>query len=79
MYSVVIDCILSSSMYLENCVYLTLNICIPVLVKLTTDLVLFTRPEKALVRTVRGTNSRRESEKLYEEEIDRLYHREIGS
>ena len=49
------------------------------LVKLTPDLVLFTRSDKALVRTMKGTISRRESEKLYEEEIGRLYHREIGS
>jgi rhamnose utilization protein RhaD (predicted bifunctional aldolase and dehydrogenase) len=49
------------------------------LVKLTPDLVLFTRPDKALVRTVKGTISRKESEELYEEEIGRLYHREIGS
>jgi hypothetical protein len=44
------------------------------LVKLTPELVLFTNPDKALVRTVKGTISRRESEKLYEGEIERLYH-----
>jgi hypothetical protein len=45
------------------------------LVKLTPELVLFTKPDKALVRTVKGTISRRESEKLYEGEIERLYQR----
>lgn len=49
------------------------------LVKLTSGLVLFTRPDKPLVRTVKGTVSRRESERLYEEEIDHLYHSEIDS
>jgi hypothetical protein len=49
------------------------------LVKLTPDLVLFTESDKALVRTVKGTISRRENEKLYEGEIDRLYHCKTAS
>lgn len=44
------------------------------LVKLTPDLVLFTRSDKPLVRTLKGTISRRESEELYKDEIDNLYH-----
>lgn len=43
------------------------------LVKLSRELILFTDPEKKLVRTVKDTVSRKESEKLYAEEIDRLY------
>lgn len=43
------------------------------LVKLTKDLILFTAPEKRLVRTNKGTVSRRDSEKLYQDEIDKLY------
>jgi hypothetical protein len=48
------------------------------LVKLTPELVLFTRPEKALVRTVKGSVSRRESEELYKEEIERLYYHQAS-
>lgn len=44
------------------------------LVKLTPELVLFTRPDKDLVRTVKGTISRMESEDCYQGEIDHLYH-----
>lgn len=44
------------------------------LVKLTPDHVLFTRPENPLACTIKGTVSRRESNKLYKQEIERLYH-----
>ncbi|KAF1956867.1 putative AMP-binding enzyme [Byssothecium circinans] len=43
------------------------------LVKLTEGLILFTVPEKRLVRTIKGTVSRRESEELYRDEINSLY------
>ncbi|KAF2179124.1 putative AMP-binding enzyme [Zopfia rhizophila CBS 207.26] len=43
------------------------------LVKLTRELILFANPSKKLVRTVKGSVSRRESEQLYAEEIERLY------
>jgi acyl-coenzyme A synthetase/AMP-(fatty) acid ligase len=44
------------------------------LVKLQMDFTLFTEPEKKLVRTAKGSVSRRESEKLYAEKIEALYH-----
>lgn len=43
------------------------------LVKLTPAMVLFTTPEKPLVRTLKGSVSRRESEQLYSKELELLY------
>ena len=43
------------------------------LVKLSPELVLFTTPNKRLVRTAKGSIARRESEQLYAEEIELLY------
>ncbi|KAF2202541.1 putative AMP-binding enzyme [Delitschia confertaspora ATCC 74209] len=43
------------------------------LVKMNPELVLFASSEKKLARTAKGTVARHESEKLYMEEIDRLY------
>jgi len=43
------------------------------LVKLTPEFILFTRPSQPLVRTIKGTISRQESEKLYEDDIEQLY------
>lgn len=42
-------------------------------VKLSKNLVMFSSPAKRLVRTIKGTISRRESLALYSEEIEKLY------
>ncbi len=43
------------------------------LVQLKPEIVQFTRPSQPLVRTFKGTISRRESEKLYRDDIEQLY------
>ena len=43
------------------------------LVKLSRDLILFTHAEKPLMRTLKGSVSRLQSEKLYMMEIEQLY------
>lgn len=43
------------------------------LAKLSMKLTLFTRPSKPLVRTIKGSISRRETEKLYQAEIEQLF------
>lgn len=51
------------------------------LVKLSLKFVLFTYPSQPLVRTIKGSISRRESEELYQDEIEQLFARnkvEIG-
>ncbi|KAF2017909.1 AMP-binding enzyme [Aaosphaeria arxii CBS 175.79] len=44
------------------------------LVKLRSKLVIFADSSKPLVRTIKGSVSRKESEKLYQDEINNLYH-----